>query len=105
MLSNINYIIEVHTLKLAGLAIIGFRLDELEMINVCSNSEMYHYVRDKKDESLWTGKLLGKVKFRFSQGDKLELVYFSSGMKLSLLNKTQQLRYTCDLRKFIEKTF
>lgn len=65
ILSNVNYIIEIEAIKLSGLAIIGFRLDEQEMLNVSSNAEFYHYIRDSQDDSLWSGKLIGTVNFSF----------------------------------------
>jgi len=65
-MSNVNYYIELQAVKLDGLAIIGFRIDDQEMLNVSNLSEFYHYWRDIEDDSLWSGKLVGNVNFSFN---------------------------------------
>ena len=75
------------------------------MLNISSNGEFYHYWRSEEDDSLWSGKLVGTVNFHIEEGDFVEIMYNSAGLKFTLLNKTQKLRYTCDIRKFIEKGF
>ncbi len=84
-----TYLLELHAIKLRGLLIVGFRLDDEEMLNVSSTGEFYHYWRQDDDDGLWSGKLLGTLSnFSITEGDFVEILYNSAGLKFTVLNKT-----------------
>jgi hypothetical protein len=58
------------------------------MLNITSKGEFYHYWRNSEDESLWSGKLVGNINFSVAQGDSLEILYNSSGLKFTIINTT-----------------